>query len=254
MSRLKPQTKKSENLKELDKLLWALLVIVITGAIAALGYVITNPVEEDFTEFYILGLEGKAEEYPQALAVGEESRVILGIGNQEHQAMSYKVMITIGETLIKDIAIIALEDGEKWEEEVGFAPQESGENQKVEFKLYKTRELGEENDTQLSLWLGREDLDATITNQSQNEAEYRIEIKVKTRIEEEEEEREETKLHSIGPETLTPGSSWETQVSYLYPDAIWQNAELFLYRDGEPIYKEDALGGYPALHLQVDAK
>ncbi len=40
---------------------------------------------ERFTEFYILGLEGKADNYPDELTVGEEGRVILGIVNHEHE-------------------------------------------------------------------------------------------------------------------------------------------------------------------------
>lgn len=49
----------------------------ILGAIGTLAYVIITPkAGERFTEFYILGLEGKADNYPDELTVGEEGRVI----------------------------------------------------------------------------------------------------------------------------------------------------------------------------------
>lgn len=41
------------------------LIVAILGAIGALGYVIATPKSgPGFTEFYILGLGGKAEKYP----------------------------------------------------------------------------------------------------------------------------------------------------------------------------------------------
>ncbi len=227
---------------------------MIVGTVAALCYVITHPVEEYLTEFYILSTEGKAEGYPEVLAVGEEERVILGVVNQEQESMSYKIEIMIGETLVEEIGPITLTHEEKWEEEVGFLMQEPDDNQKVEFKLFKLRALGQKGETLLGLWLGRGDLSATITNQGQNEAEYEITVKVKARIEEEEDEMEETKMYPIGPETLNPGSSWEREIKYLYPKANWQNAEFFLYKDGKLIYTEDTLGGYPALHLWIEVR
>ena len=52
----------------LDKALSIVLILAILGAIGTLAYVIASPkVGERFTEFYILGLEGKAEGYPKKL-------------------------------------------------------------------------------------------------------------------------------------------------------------------------------------------
>ena len=53
-----------------DKTLSVILVVSILGALGMLGYVIAKPkVGERFTEFYILGREGKAIDYPRR-AVG----------------------------------------------------------------------------------------------------------------------------------------------------------------------------------------
>ena len=58
------------------------LVIAILGALGTLGYVIATPkAGETFTEFYILGKEGEATDYPVELRVGEQGRVVVGIIN-----------------------------------------------------------------------------------------------------------------------------------------------------------------------------
>ena len=123
-----------------DKVLSVVLAVAIVGAIGTLGYVVATPrVEERFTEFYILGPDGKAENYPTELKVGEEGRVIVGIVNHEQEKASYRVEVWIdGEG--RDEIMVELEPEGKWEQEVGFVPQKAGEGQKVEFVLYKDGE------------------------------------------------------------------------------------------------------------------
>ena len=132
-----------------DKVLSVVLAVAIVGAIGTLGYVVATPrVGEKFTEFYILGPDGKAANYTTELKVGEEGRVILGIVNHEQERVSYKVEVWInGEQAElrvgeedRDEIRVDLEHEEKWEKEVGFVPQKAGEKQKVEFVLYKDGE------------------------------------------------------------------------------------------------------------------
>ena len=124
-----------------DKTLSIFLLIAILGAFATVGYVIAVPkVGEPFTEFYILGLEGKAINYPVELAVGEEGRVIVGIINQERETASYQVEVRIGGEKNNEVGPIVLEHGQRWEGEISFVPQVPSENQKVEFLLYKNGE------------------------------------------------------------------------------------------------------------------
>ncbi|MCL0103756.1 DUF1616 domain-containing protein [Dehalococcoidia bacterium] len=140
----------------LDRALSIVLILAIVGAIGTLGYVIASPrVGERFTEFYILGLEGKAEGYPTELTVGEEGRVILGITNREHEIMGYEVKIKVDGVLQRRIGPVELEHEESWREQVGFVPQEPGEDQKVQFVLYKIRTLGTEDEPgpTLHLWI-----------------------------------------------------------------------------------------------------
>jgi len=128
-------------MSNLDKGLSVGLVVAIVAALGCLGYVIANPKQgEKFTEFYILGPEGKAENYPQQVTVGEEARVILGIVNHEYQSLGYRVEIKINGVKDKEICTGIVAHEEKWEQVVGFTPEEMGVKQKVEFWLYKDTE------------------------------------------------------------------------------------------------------------------
>jgi len=141
-------------MSNLDKGLSVGLVVAIVAALGCLGYVITNPKQgEKFTEFYILGLEGKAENYPQQVTVGEEARVILGIVNHEHQPTSYRVEIKINGVKNTEIGTGILAHEEKWEQEIGVTPSEVGLNQKVEFWLYKDDALQPHLEQPLHLYI-----------------------------------------------------------------------------------------------------
>ena len=147
-----------------DNVLSLLLVLVIAGAIGTLGYAIAAPrVGEKFTEFYILDLNGEAENYPTELKVGEEGRVIVGIVNHEQEWVSYRVEVWIGGEKAKlriegedrgEIRV-ELENEGKWEKGVGFVPQKAGGGQKVEFVLYKEGEPYFEEP--LNLWIDVEE-------------------------------------------------------------------------------------------------
>ncbi len=163
----------------LNKTLSIILAVTILGTVGILIYTVSSPkIGERFTEFYILGLEGKAIDYPAEFALrtnrvvsvwyGDDAtaisdttgRVILGIVNQEQQQITYSVSIQIdGQPVniahngqnVSRLNAISLEQGEKWEGEIGFAPMHIGENQKVEFLLYKDGSA--EADNSLHLWI-----------------------------------------------------------------------------------------------------
>ena len=120
---------------------WALLAVFLLtaiGMLTTLGYVITKPkITDKFTEFYILGIEGKAESYPTELAVGEEGKIILGIANHEHEKTSYSVEVRVNGDMESRIGNIVLNNEERWEEIISFIAKVAGSNQKMELWLYK---------------------------------------------------------------------------------------------------------------------
>lgn len=128
-------------------------------------YTVTYPVQnEKFSEFYILGQDGKAADYPSAftlqngnvvsvkygdaelIRIEDFGQITMGIVDQEQQQTRYMVKLQIddqpanilfqGQTL-EQLDGISLTQGQKWENEIGFAPSHTGDNQKVEFFLYK---------------------------------------------------------------------------------------------------------------------
>jgi len=121
----------------LNKTLSIVITLIIIGTIAALIYTLNAPPVDKFTEFYILDIEGKATDYPKQLKVGEEARLILGISNEEQKAMSYLVDIKIDGVTTGELGPIALEHHEMFEQVVTFTPDKPGDEQKVEFQLYK---------------------------------------------------------------------------------------------------------------------
>ena len=141
---------------KLDKALSVVLLCAIIAAIGTLIYVIATPkIGERFTEFYILGLSGKAEGYPKEIAVGEPASVILGIVNHEHESAEYKVKINIEED-VNSLNPFSLEHEQKWEKEVSFTATTSKENTKVKFLLYKgaSSQFDESNPyRELHLWV-----------------------------------------------------------------------------------------------------
>ncbi len=121
-----------------NRALSTILVIAILGVLGMLGYVIATPrFGERFTEFYILGLSGKATDYPKELVVGEEGRVIVGIINHEREPVTYRIEIKIDGAKNSEGGPVTLEDGKKQEEIIGFTPDRVRDKQKVEFLLYR---------------------------------------------------------------------------------------------------------------------
>jgi len=127
----------------LDRALSIGLVLAVMGAIAALVCVIASPkAEESFTDFYLLGAEGMMEHYPQEVVLSEGVEVTLVIKNHENQDTGYNVTVMFDGESVQAIGPIALGDEEEWREAITLVPARAGEDQKVEFLLYKKGEGG----------------------------------------------------------------------------------------------------------------
>ena len=124
------------------KVLPIVLGIVTLGTLGVLGYVIATPkAGERFTEFYILNLNSEAKDYPKESIVGEEESVIVGIVNHEGETVIYRVEIKIDGVKDSEVGPISLVDEQSWETVTSFTPTTAGDNQKIEFLLYKNEEV-----------------------------------------------------------------------------------------------------------------
>ena len=121
-----------------SRVLSIVLVAVVLGALGTLVYVLATPgVEERFTEFYLLGYNGEMREYPKEIVRGEQTEVIVGVINHEQKTVDYRITVLIDGEKNSDITSLVLVDGERWERAVTFSPLKAGDNQKVEFYLYR---------------------------------------------------------------------------------------------------------------------
>ncbi len=155
-----------------DRLLSLVLGISAVLVLSVLAYVLLVPVVgESFTEFYILGPDGKATDYPSQFTMeghrvvlvrygegrdvtSDRGTMILGITSRELKDADYTIRVNIdgaplsvylGEAQVSEIGPIDLKPGEKWEKEIRFVPLRTGDRQKMEFVLYQSGSVYLEN-------------------------------------------------------------------------------------------------------------
>jgi uncharacterized membrane protein len=125
----------------MGKLSRALSIFLSVAIVVTLGLIIyievTPQKVNKFTEFYILNTDGKAGDYPKQVVAGNPVDILLGVVNHEYQAADYKVEIKMDSTEVSEVNIGTLSYQQKWEEKVSFVPQVVGDNQTVDFVLYK---------------------------------------------------------------------------------------------------------------------
>jgi len=79
-----------------DRLIVAVLVIGICASGGLLVYLVSAPRTADsFTEFYVLGPNGNAWDYPTRLNVSQSVSVILGVVNHEHDTVAYTIRVDL---------------------------------------------------------------------------------------------------------------------------------------------------------------
>ncbi len=149
------------------------LVIATVGLLIASGalatHIITTPrTGERFTEFYILGPEGKADDYQTDLVVNETGHVIVGAVNREHKTINYTLVVGLGHSYqnmsysgdVEDGYInftdnntyrsttFELSHGQKWEDHFNYSVSSAGDY-KLMFMLLRDDEVYRE----LHLWI-----------------------------------------------------------------------------------------------------
>ena len=134
----------------LDRNLSILLVLSIVAAVGTTAFVIAVPKEgEHFSEFYILGANGKAADYPTAFGAGTPQWVTVGVSNHEYRNVTYTVEThafnqsfdpatntsSIDRTALLDSYRVTIPHNQTVERRVNFTVPDTGYN-KIEFLLF----------------------------------------------------------------------------------------------------------------------
>jgi uncharacterized membrane protein len=135
-----------------NRLLYGVLAGALLMAAAAAAAILLLPKAGDrFTEFYALGAESLAEAYPRETAAGQLVTVTIGIANREGVPVEYRVDVQAGGHLLATAGPVALGEGQVWEQALSYALPQAGDDQAVEFLLY--RDGGNEPYRRLVLWI-----------------------------------------------------------------------------------------------------
>jgi len=130
----------AEDRSQFDKVLTVVLIVAILLSIATLAYVVVVPKQgEKFTEFYILGPDGKADNYPVKYTLGDQKPVIVGITDHEYRNVTYDLVVALNDS--KTVTnlytqTLTLADNQTWEQPVTVKPDRAGSNMEMEFLLY----------------------------------------------------------------------------------------------------------------------
>lgn len=110
------------------------------------------------TEFYVLGRGGMAEDYPRAVAPGEDVQVTMGIANRDSVGHVYRLEICVTDgqapqrrVLVGEEKAIELAPGQVLEQAITWRMPWTGDDQQVELLLFG--EDSAQPHRQLRLWL-----------------------------------------------------------------------------------------------------
>ncbi|MCX6006178.1 MAG: DUF1616 domain-containing protein [Chloroflexi bacterium] len=124
-----------------NKAVFYILILVIIGLIAAIVFLSVTPQPMDkFTEFYLLNQDGKASGYPAEIVAGQPASLITGIINHEGAPVTYRIQIQANGAIINSIETGTVLNDQKWEHQVDFSINSTGDNQTVKFYLYMNKE------------------------------------------------------------------------------------------------------------------
>ena len=125
-------------MRRFDKLFIVGILAAVVLVASLTSYIAAAPkIGEQFTEFYVLGINGKLADYPVNLTLGQNGTVILGITNHEHEKDNYRIEINLENHTLANIDNIQLDPEENWNQNYTFTPDKTGNHMKLEFQLYK---------------------------------------------------------------------------------------------------------------------
>jgi uncharacterized membrane protein len=150
---------------DLERGLTWLLAGALVLSLGGVAYVAMTPGQagDPYTEFYVLGPNGTASDYPANLSVGESGSFVVGITNHERRTVTYTVVLrSDGETL--ETRSVDLADEGTWEEPFTVTREREG-IQRLRILLYTgaSPDLDGDPADHLRLWLVPPSGNATTT-------------------------------------------------------------------------------------------
>ncbi|MDY6958387.1 MAG: DUF1616 domain-containing protein, partial [Halobacteriota archaeon] len=132
---LKIQNERDEP-SDIEKALTIALVGSIIIASGMLAYAKFAFEEEEFTELYILGAGGMAEDYPTELHLLEPTSITVGVRNYEYAPVNYRLEVWLGDYLVNSQEL-NLEHDWTWVNNISILPKHIGKSMKLQFLLFK---------------------------------------------------------------------------------------------------------------------
>ncbi len=124
-----------------DMILSLTLIFIIAFAAGMVIFVISTPkTGERFTEFYILGPSGKAENYSENLKYNSPATSLVGVVNHEYSFVNYTVQVALNEKVLTFTRFM-LTSNETWEKNITFIPDKEGDGMRLKFWLFKEDNL-----------------------------------------------------------------------------------------------------------------
>jgi len=137
ISGAEPRSKTEKSLR----IILALFVLILIGTGA---YVVLVPQEKNpYTEFYILGTNGMANNYTTQYIQGESGNYTIGIANHEYKTMNYTMEVRLENKslpLPENLQHVKLDHNTTLEEPLKITPPFEGNNMKLEFLLFNETE------------------------------------------------------------------------------------------------------------------
>ncbi|GAA5050539.1 DUF1616 domain-containing protein [Haladaptatus pallidirubidus] len=137
-----------------DAALNVVLAISLILAVASVGFVVAVPNQgESFSEFYLLTKNENgqfvADDYPSNFTQGESKPLYVGIENNEHQEVSYTVLVRLQQVSVANNTTqvqntqelkrfqTTLEDNSTWRKQHTITPSMTGTRLRLQYLLYK---------------------------------------------------------------------------------------------------------------------
>jgi uncharacterized membrane protein len=134
----------------LDRILYAVLTLATLSALAMAALIMfSHSPAAQLTEFYIVGEEGLAENYPRFLTVGEPALLRFGVANREGLPVVYHVEIWANDLLLAETDPFRVDNDQKFESSVRFALDILNPDQQLLIQLHRDNRVYRE----LHLWV-----------------------------------------------------------------------------------------------------